>query len=118
MKSVMIFALLLAATFLGVVCASEAPRFDTSTVSTAQASTQSVVQQLPPHRRDLFKAAVIKLAAVGGPVPYRLPDGTERVGFPPDRINGVLHGKTAEEIIALAERTPSPVDSVEFRDPN
>ena len=94
-----------------------APRFDYSTEASARASNRAVAEQLPAHRREPLAAAIIKLGMVGGAVPYTQPDGTPQVGIPPQRIKAILSGKTAEEVIALAETTSSPVKSVESKRP-
>lgn len=92
-----------------------APRFDFSTEDSARASNRAVAQQLPADRRELLAAAIVKLGMVGGAVPFSQHDGTPQVGISSERIKAILSGKTAEEVIALAETTASPVKSVEFK---
>ena len=109
-------ACLLSASICFAAWAGEpAPRFDYSTEDSARASNRAVAEQLPAHRRELLAAAIVKLGMVGGAVPYTQPDGTPQVGIPPERIKAILSGKTAEEVIALAETTASPVKAVEFK---
>ena len=84
------------------------PRFDYSTEQSAQESNHAVTQQLPANRRETLAAAIVKLGAAEGAVPYTDANGKQQVGIPPERIKKIVHGKTAEEIIALAAASPGP----------
>jgi len=89
--------------------ASEAaPRFDYSTERSALESNRAVAHQLSLDRREALAAAIIKLGAAEGAVPYTDSTGKRQVGIPPERIKKILHGNTAEEIIALAATSPGP----------
>ena len=88
--------------------ADPAPRFDYSTEQSALESNRAVAHQLPANRREALAAAIIKLGAAEGPVPYTDANGKQQVGIPPGRIKTIVHGKTAEEIIALAAASPGP----------
>lgn len=80
---------------------SQSPRLDSSTPASIEASIEQVQSALPPEKRDQFSTAlstVIANALGGG---YRdvgdTPEGRERV-------RAALDGKSADEIIAAAEK--------------
>jgi hypothetical protein len=91
-----------------VVASEPAPRFDYSTEQSMRESNRLIAQHLPADRREALKAAIVKLGVAAGVGPYVDANGERKTGISPETIRKIVHGKTAEEIIALAEKTPGP----------
>ena len=81
------------------------PRIDNSTEEQLEASLETVREALSEEEREEFNAAVQTLAFEGLSLGGLLSDGAS---FDPDslvrKIGGKLEGKTADEVVAEAER--------------
>ena len=90
-----------AAALLGTLLGACTPRIDPSTPESAQASIEKIQDGLSDEERDKFSSAlgIVIANALGG--------GYRDVGDTPEgrkRVREALAGKTAQEIIADAER--------------
>lgn len=86
---------------LALVFAACTPRIDPSTPETTQASIEKIQNRLSEEEREKFSTAlgIVIASAMGG--------GYKDVGDTPEvrkRVRAALEGKSAQEIIAEADR--------------
>jgi len=84
-----------------VACSEPQPRVDASTPESTARSLEEIQSSLPEDKREKFSEA---LAII---IPYAMGGNLQEVGNTPEareRVQAALRGKTADEIIAEADR--------------